>query len=215
MTSLVNRGLWSSLPDTIGSIPTLYLGTIVADEMLEHSTWRWGYGMWATILPFCALPLILTVWVFQRKAEKQEGYESQRATILADVRSQDSIFRKIHQLLWVELDAFGALLLIAGLSLILVPISLTGSQKSDRWSQPHFIAMLVVGFVIAAAFVVWDAFFAKKPFVPYRLIKHRSVVAACILSMLDFFHYSVFTTFFTSYLQVAGHYSAGHATRIE
>ncbi|EMT62980.1 Siderophore iron transporter mirA [Fusarium odoratissimum] len=35
--------LWSNLPKAIATIPTLYLGTLVAEEMLEHSTWQWGY----------------------------------------------------------------------------------------------------------------------------------------------------------------------------
>jgi hypothetical protein len=47
------------------------------------------------------------------------------------------------------------------------------------------------------------------------MINNRTVAAACLLGALDFFHYSVFTVFFTSYLQVAGHFSAGPATRIE
>ncbi|KAJ5984752.1 siderophore iron transporter mirA [Penicillium canescens] len=43
-------------------------------------------------------------------------------------------------------------------------------------------------FVIA--FLVWAAWFTKKPFVPYRMIKNRTMAAACVLDALDFFHYS-------------------------
>lgn len=39
------------------------------------------------------------------------------------------------------------------------------------------------------------------------MIKQRTMVAACVLSALDFFHYSCFTTFFPSYLQVAAQVS--------
>ncbi|KAJ4286840.1 hypothetical protein N0V90_013093 [Kalmusia sp. IMI 367209] len=75
--------------------------------------------------------------------------------------------------------------------------------------------MLVLGFVLFIAFIIWDARFAKKPFIPYKLIKQPTVVAACVLCMLDFFHYSVFSVFFPSYLQIAGHFTPGRATRIE
>lgn len=75
--------------------------------------------------------------------------------------------------------------------------------------------MLVIGVAVIAGFFVWDTKFAKVPFVPFRMIKERTVVAACVLSMLDFFHYSCFTLFFPSYLQVAGGFSPGHATRID
>jgi hypothetical protein len=36
-----------------------------------------------------------------------------------------------------------------------------------------------------------------------------------VLGALDFFHYSVFSVFFTSYLQVARNFSAGSTARIE
>ncbi|KAL1595898.1 hypothetical protein SLS60_009588 [Paraconiothyrium brasiliense] len=213
-TSLLNRGIWSSLPDTIGSIPTLYIGTIVADQILAHSTWRLGYGMWAVILPVCAVPFIATIFVLQHRATAK-GFVAARPKVLHDVQDGDSVVRKTYQLLWIELDIFGAVLLVAGLALFLVPLSLTGSGNSLAWGNAHFIAMLVLGFVLFVAFIVWDARFAKKPFIPYRLIKQPTVVAACVLCMLDFFHYAVFSTFFPSYLQVAGHFAPGRATRIE
>jgi MFS family permease len=122
---------------------------------------------------------------------------------------------RMYNLVWVQLDAFGAVLLLLGLSLFLVPLSLTGSGNSDDWHKGSFIAMLVMGVVILVAFIAWDTWFAKKPFVPYRMIRNRTVAAACCLGALDFFHYSVFSVFFPSYLQVAGHYGAGPATRIE
>ncbi|PCD33610.1 hypothetical protein AU210_009830 [Fusarium oxysporum f. sp. radicis-cucumerinum] len=161
-TSLINRGLWTSLPESFASIPTLYLGSIVADSVLKHSTWRWGYGMWALILPFCAAPLIITLYVLQRRARKA-GYRRKGAWDAAD--KTQPLSKRIINLIWVDLDILGA--------------------------------------------------FAKVPFVPFRMIKERTVVAACVLSMLDFFHYSCFTLFFPSYLQVAGGFSPGHATRID
>lgn len=75
--------------------------------------------------------------------------------------------------------------------------------------------MLVLGVVLAVVFIVWDSVFAKKPFIPYRMVRNRTVGAACLLGALDFFHYAVFTIFFPSYLQVVGRFSPGHATRIE
>ncbi|WKT48127.1 Major facilitator superfamily [Fusarium oxysporum f. sp. vasinfectum] len=158
-TSLINRGLWTSLPESFASIPTLYLGSIVADSVLKHSTWRWGYGMWALILPFCAAPLIITLYVLQRRARKA-GYRRKGAWDAAD--KTQPLSKRIINLIWVDLDILGAV-----------------------------------------------------PFVPFRMIKERTVVAACVLSMLDFFHYSCFTLFFPSYLQVAGGFSPGHATRID
>ncbi|KAF9630021.1 hypothetical protein BFW01_g202 [Lasiodiplodia theobromae] len=209
-TSLIDRGLWSSLPESVTAIPTLYLGSIVGESVLKHSTWRWGYGMWALIFPFCALPLILTMFVLQRRAEKN-GLQRRR---LHDNESS-TLPQRLYTLLWTELDLFGAFLLVVGLGLTLIPLSLTGAKNSGRWHNGSFIAMLVLGVFVLCLFVAWDARVAARPFIPFRMVRERTVVAACVLSALDFFHYSCFTTFFPSYLQVAGGYSAGHATRID
>ncbi|CAK7225844.1 hypothetical protein SEUCBS140593_006041 [Sporothrix eucalyptigena] len=211
-TNLLNRGLWSSLPEAIGAIPTLYLGTIVADSVLEHSTWRWGYGMWAIAMPFCAAPLIMSVFWLQRRAKKN-GYHNPRAW--GSLPKTEPLWKHLIELVWFDLDIAGCILLVVGLALALVPLTLTGTSASERWHNTSYIAMFVVGIVIIGLFVLWDAFVARKPFVPFRMIRHRTVVAACLLSMLDFFHYSCFSLLFPSFLQVAGHYSAGHASRID
>lgn len=210
MTNLINRGVWSTLPDSLTTVPTLYLGTIVAQHILDHSTWRWGWGMWAIILPVCSVPLIATMLIFQHRASVQIP-----RTVRAESTYSQPLWKRIFDLLWVQLDLPGGLLLVAGLSLLLIPLSLTGANNSSSWHKGSFIAMVVLGIMLLIAFFVWDAWFAKKPFVPYRMINNRTVAAACILGALDFFHYSVFSVFFTSYLQVAGHFSPGHATRIE
>ncbi|KAH7126144.1 major facilitator superfamily domain-containing protein [Dactylonectria macrodidyma] len=211
-TSLLNRGLWSSLPESVAAIPTLYLGTIVSDSVLKHSTWRWGYGMWALIIPFCSAPLITTLYILQRRARKN-GFKREKSWAAGD--KSESLGKRIAHLLWIDLDILGAALLTVGLGLALIPLSLTGSKNSDRWDKGEYIAMLVIGIVVVAVFFVWDAKYAKVPFMPFRMIKERTVIAACILSLLDFFHYSCFTIFFPSYLQVAGGFAPGHSTRID
>ncbi|KAF7554330.1 hypothetical protein G7Z17_g2945 [Cylindrodendrum hubeiense] len=211
-TSLINRGLWSSLPESVASIPTLYLGSIVGDSVLKHSTWRWGYGMWALIIPFCSAPLITTLYILQRRARKN-GFRREKSWAAGD--KSESFGKRLINVLWIDLDILGALLLVIGLGLALIPLSLTGSKNSDRWDQGSYIAMLVIGVLVIGVFFFWDAKYAQVPFMPFRMIKERTVIAACILSMLDFFHYSCFTIFFPSYLQVAGGFAPGHATRID
>lgn len=168
--------------------------------------------MWAIIIPFCAAPLIITLFVLQRRAAKN-GYHKQSTWSRSD--KSEPLTKRLLRVLWVDLDILGAVLLTVGLGLTLIPLSLTGARNSQRWDQGSYIAMLVVGVFVVGLFLLWDAKYAKVPFMPFRMIKERTVIAACILSMLDFFHYSCFTIFFPSYLQVAGHFSPGHATRIE
>ncbi|ODV60170.1 MFS general substrate transporter [Ascoidea rubescens DSM 1968] len=212
-TSLINRGFWASLPESLTTIPTLYLGSTVAESVLNHSSFRWGYGMWAIILPFTLFPLIIIMVYMERKAKK-EG--ASRNVAIWKSLPDGTLLQKINHLLWVELDIIGGLLLVASLALILVPLSLTGKGKSHRWEHANFIAMFVLGFVFLIFFLVWIFRFAKNPFIPFKLMKNnKTVIAACFIGFFDFLNYATFTSFFPSYLQVAGHYSSGAATRID
>ncbi|KAL4799605.1 siderophore iron transporter mirA [Aspergillus venezuelensis] len=213
VTNLINRAVWSTLPDSLTVIPSLYIGTEIAEAILKKNEWRWGFGMWAVTGPACSVLLIGAMIFYQRRS--RSSVESLSASELLGWNKNDPWWEKIYDLIYTQLDFPGALLLITGLSLFLVPLSLTGSGNSEGWSKPSFIAMLVLGVVIFIAFIAWDTYFARKPFIPYRMIRNRTVAAACLLGALDFFHYSVFSVFFTSYLQVAGHYGAASATRID
>ncbi|OJJ04490.1 hypothetical protein ASPVEDRAFT_152837 [Aspergillus versicolor CBS 583.65] len=211
VTNLVNRAVWSTLPDSLTVIPALYIGTEISTRMLADSHWRWGYGMWAIIQPVCSTLLVGAMLYYQRRTPAPK----KTSEMIGWNESSSSYWRRIYNVVWIQLDGFGAVLLLLGLSLFLIPLSLTGSGNSDDWHKGSFIAMLVLGVVIFAVFIAWDTWVAQKPFIPYRMIKNRTVAAACLLGALDFFHYSVFTVFFTSYLQVAAHYGPATATRID
>ncbi|KAL2835835.1 major facilitator superfamily domain-containing protein [Aspergillus pseudoustus] len=212
VTNLINRAVWSTLPDSLTVVPALYIGTEIGARILADGQWRWGYGMWAIIQPVCAILLVGSMFYYQRRAPAHETRSTREVLALPEGLSW---WEKSYNLIWVQLDAFGAVLLVLGLSLFLVPLSLTGSGNSEAWHKGSFIAMLVMGVVIFIGFIAWDTWFAKKPFVPYRMIRNRTVAAACLIGALDFFHYSVFSVFFPSYLQVAAHHSAATATRID
>ncbi|KAL2421130.1 Siderophore iron transporter mirA [Exophiala dermatitidis] len=213
-TKLINRGIWSSLVDAVVVVPMLYVGTIIGDSVLKHSTWRWGYGMWAIILPVAAIPMIVILGYYQRRSKKTMETENQKLAILRGLPDRASFSRKAFHLLYIELDLVGAILLTAGLALTLVPLSITGSNNSHKWGDASTISMIVIGVILLAVFFVWDTRYAQKPFVPYRMIRERTVIAACFIGLVDFVAYGALATFFSSYLQVAGHYHAGHATRI-
>jgi hypothetical protein len=74
----------------------------------------------------------------------------------------------------------GLLLIITGFSLVLLPLSLATSQKQS-WASPHIISMIAIGAFSLVLFVVWERFGAPKTFLPFYLLKDRSVVAACLL----------------------------------
>ncbi|KAL8927527.1 MAG: hypothetical protein Q9208_002332 [Pyrenodesmia sp. 3 TL-2023] len=68
-SDLLNRALWSSLPD-VPFLVTVWIGAPIANSLLTHTSWRWGYGIWAIVLPVAFLPLALALFLNMRKAKK-------------------------------------------------------------------------------------------------------------------------------------------------
>lgn len=212
-SSLINRGILSQLPNAIGAIPSLYAGSYVQDAFLDHSTWRWGYGSFAIILAAFCFPLGGIMFYLDRRA-KQNG-QKKVYQILEDIPKDAKWYEKAYQILFVELDLIGGILLLCGFALFFVPFTVTGKSSSYKWHEPKLIVMLVIGFVIFCCFLVWNTKFAKKPFVPTQALKSKTVVIIVVLVALDLCENSSFATYFKTVLQVAGYYSAGEATRID
>lgn len=184
--------------------------------MLLKSSWRWGFGMWAAIMPFCAIPTI-AVMVFMSLRARKRGIVSQRTSLRAasKIPKGASWIVQARQVLYVQLDIVGAFLLLAGLAMTLLPLSITGRRNTEKWTEPSSIVLLVVGVLTFVAFLIWDGRYAKKPIVPFRMIKNRNVILACASVCLIAMSDSTYRTFASSFLQVAGGYSPGHAVRIE
>ncbi|KAI0461095.1 hypothetical protein LJB42_001426 [Komagataella kurtzmanii] len=162
-TQILNRGLWTALPTAVASIPTLYISSIVAEKVLDHSTWRWGYGMWAIITPVSLAPLIFIMWRLDRKAQKYGITHNIKASFNLP---EGSWYKKLGHLLYVELDIVGGLLMLAGLSLFFLPFTFTSSASILDWDEATTIVPLVLGFVVLGEFVFWVfSKFPQRPFI--------------------------------------------------
>ncbi|KAF5024384.1 hypothetical protein F66182_3571 [Fusarium sp. NRRL 66182] len=211
VTSLVNRGILFTLPESLSAIPTLYAGTYLGEHMLLSASWRWGYGTWAIVLPVTALPTIgIMIWM-QRRASRI-GLFSEKVSFMHGA-SSGPLAKAKH--VGAKLDLIGALLLVGGLAMTLLPMTIAGRNNTNRWERPSSIVLLIIGVLTFIGFLVWDGKFASNPIIPYRTIRERNVVVACasviIIAMSD----SIYRPFLSSFLQVAGHYSPGAATRVD
>lgn len=115
-TDLSNRALFSTLFD----VPFLWMvwaGPELSTNILDSTTWRWGYGIWAIILPICFIPLAVSLWWSQKRA-KERGQ-----AIPSAFRGQSKF--QVLENLWFDLDIFGLLLLAAAVSLILLPLTVS------------------------------------------------------------------------------------------
>lgn len=209
-TDLLNRALFSTLFD-VPFLWTTWAGPEVGQAILRTASWRWGYAMWAIILPVCFIPLALSLFVNQRRA-RQMGVEVPSPfhgrTVLQNLRN-----------LWFDLDTFGLLLFAAAISLILLPLTLA-PNASGGWKNGSMIAMLVIGGLCLLLFPFWERskILAPQAFFPPALFKNRTIIAGTLIAFFYFmaFYMSVFPYFF-SYLQIVQGQSivtAGYITRV-
>jgi MFS family permease len=178
-TDLSNRALFSVLFD-IPFLWTVWAGAPIAQSILKHSTWRWGYGIWAIVLPVAFLPLAFVLLRTQLRAK--------RAGKLPPSQFAGQSPLQVARKLWFDLDFFGLLLLATAICLILIPLTLAGSAKSG-WRNNSIIAMLVIGVVCLIVFPFWERSpkLAPYAFFPRELFQNRTVIAGVLIA---FFYFS-------------------------
>ena len=205
-SDLLNRALFSSLPD-VPFLITVWAGAPIANSILAHTTWRWGYGLWTVVLPAAFVPLALALLLNMRKAA--------RLHLLPPSPWKGQSTVRVLSHLWYELDIMGLSLLSAAFSLILIPLTLAASAR-NHWHNASIIAMIVIGGVCLVLFPLWESTpkLAPRPFLSLHLLTNRNVIAGCGIA---FFYFAVFYTsiqpYFYSYLQVVQNDSitaAGH-----
>lgn len=208
LTPLEWRGFASSVLSTPFIINTWFAGKIV-DAIDSRGQWRWGYGMFAIIMPVALGPAIAVLIWLDRKARKDGivNLASSNAT-----RRADDIHTGASRTLWEslkhnleEIDAFGLILLGFGWSLLLLPFSLQ-TYANDGWRNPSMIAMMIVGGVILIAFVVYEMKWARVPSAPHRLVFNKTFVMAIVIDSfyMRIFYRSNFWFFVLTCFSVAG-----------
>lgn len=217
-SSLRNRGLAYALTSSPYIITAF--GGPKAAESFYSINWRWGYGSWAIVLPFVAIPMIVMMQLGKRKAKrngmvlrKPSGRSCYQSLIhyLIEFDCKQAPQSHLTMLnLTTYLSVVGVVLLCAGFVLFLLPFTIAASSL-DAWSSAHIIAMLVVGFVLLITFGIWERFGACHPFVPWHLLKNRSVIGACMLDATYQVAYYCWNYYFTSYLQVVYNISLASA----
>ncbi|KIM94080.1 hypothetical protein OIDMADRAFT_136373 [Oidiodendron maius Zn] len=112
-----------------------------------------------------------------------------------------------------EFDAVGLILVSAGVAFFLLPFNLYTIQAKG-WGSSLIICFLVFGIVLIIAFAIWERFFARVSFIPWRLLKDRTVLGACLLSFTLFISYACWASYFTSFLQVVNNLTITNASYV-
>ncbi|KAK0128273.1 hypothetical protein ONS95_000249 [Cadophora gregata] len=206
-SDLLNRALWSSLPD-IPFLITVWIGSLIGNDILDTTTWRWGYGIWCIILPVMFMPLALSLFLNNRKARK--------LGLTTETQFNGMSPWQVVKHLWFELDLGGILLLSAAFALILISLTIA-SRQSSGWASGKIIAMLVIGITCFVVFPFWENIkkLAPHPLIPMHLLRSRTFSAGCGVGFFYFmsFYLSV-QPYFYSYLIVVQGKSITSAGRI-
>ncbi|KAI1077738.1 MFS general substrate transporter [Whalleya microplaca] len=158
--------------------------------------WRWGIGMLAIIMPFCASFIITTLLYYQGKSKK-EG--------LAPV-TKVSLYSFCSQI-----DLGGVVLFSGGLALILIPITLAASTPSS-WRTPWIDALIAVGVVLLIALPFYEHYIAKYPVVPTHYFANPTIVLCLLLIALDSVGFQATHTYLYAWATVARGLEARDAT---
>lgn len=197
LTPLKWRGFMNSLLSTPYIINTWFSGLIVQD--IVGSNWRWGYGMFAIIMPVTITPAICIMLWLDHKANKEgkislNAYGQERQVL-------DRNWAKTIKNALIEIDAFGLLLLGFGFSLLLLPFSLK-AYAENGWKNPSMIAMLVVGAVILIFFGIYEVLLAPFPLMPKRIVFNRTFAMAVVIDFFYQFAGNYYSLYFSSYVYV-------------
>ncbi|RYP74859.1 hypothetical protein DL771_002780 [Monosporascus sp. 5C6A] len=190
ITTLKNRMLIFTLNST-PNICTTFAGPKIAELFYYRANFRWAFGAFNIILIVVSLPVVIILYLHERKARKLGVLRPQSGRTVAQ--------STLHYLL--EFDVIGAILITAGFTLITLPFSLVNSA-GHSWKSATVIVMIVMGVVCLAGFAVWEKFFARVQFFPFKFLKDRTFLGAAMTYFMVFLTTFIWDAYYSSYLQV-------------
>ncbi|KAG2753577.1 MFS general substrate transporter [Suillus brevipes Sb2] len=215
ITTLAWRGLVVSLV----SAPFLvnaFIGSNISSAVIEHIGWRWGYGMFAILVPISLAPLIITLLWAERKAKKLALLDSPKprarsvsVSTSPSLKHESTLARFLRSA--EQLDLVGLVLLGFAVSLTLLPLTIS-QTVNGQWKNGSIIAMLAMGVVLLAVFAVWDLRYATMPVIAPRFVRNRSVVCAACIGFFDFMSFYLTFTYLYSFVLVVKPWSLVNAT---
>ncbi|KAF7556274.1 hypothetical protein G7Z17_g1559 [Cylindrodendrum hubeiense] len=186
-----------------------YLATVwaygpAAESALDGIGFRWGLGVWAIVYPVVCTPLWALFYYYQRKAEKAGLYKNEPS-------GRNFTESLMH---WAkEFDVIGLLLVATGLALFLLSFSIYSYQK-DEWKSPLIICFFIFGGLLIIAFALWEKYWAPVTFIPWHLIKNRTVFFTYTMMASIYTAWYIWDNYFYSFLIVVFNESVTNASYI-
>ncbi|WRT64021.1 uncharacterized protein IL334_000948 [Kwoniella shivajii] len=200
MTNLRWRGLVTGLVSAPFIINN-FVSAEIAQGILPN--WRWGYAMFAILVPVSLAPIIVTLFWAQWKARKMSH---NKAAPKAHKRWNAVIVEAA-----LEMDLAGLVLIAASLALILLPLGLAPAAKG-QWHNPSMIGMVTVGAILFPIMLVFEWKVPRKPVVPMRWLRRGPILGACLIGFSDFVSFYLQYTYLYSYVYVTENWSYRNLT---
>lgn len=155
-------------------------------------------------MPLVCVPLLTLFWLNERKA-RQRG--------LVTDRPSRGKFAQAAAYYAKEFDVIGLLILATGLALFLLAFNIY-SYQPDTWRSPLIISFIVFGGLLVIAFGIWEKFFAAVTFVPWHLLKNRTVIFTYTMAGSLYIGWYIWDSYFYSLLIVLFNQPVVYATYI-
>lgn len=173
---------------------TTWVASPATEQMLSDNGigFRWGFGIFAIIIPVVAAPLLFLFVKNNRKARKQG--------LIPEEPSRGSFTQALKYYV-IEFDVAGLLILATGLSLFLLAFNLY-SYQAEQWKSPMIICFIVFGFLLIVAFGFWEKHGAPVSFVPWHLLKNRTIIFTYLMAFTLYISWYIWDTYLYSMLIV-------------
>ncbi|KAK0716055.1 hypothetical protein B0H67DRAFT_490466 [Lasiosphaeris hirsuta] len=208
LTPLQWRGFFGAAL-SIPFVITVPVNGFIAEAFVDN--WRWGLGMFAILVPVLLLPAIFMLYSMQRRGEKMGMVTmaaSKRLRAGAEGGSEGPAtskrfahWIKLFRRGLIDIDITGLIILGTSFSLILLPFTLA-TDVNGGWTNASVLAMLVVGFVLLIAFVLFEVYLASKPLMTRRILKNRTFLAAVTIYTFNQMASATRNTYLSSYIYV-------------
>ncbi|KAH7147130.1 major facilitator superfamily domain-containing protein [Dactylonectria estremocensis] len=208
LTPLEWRGFFGAAL-SVPFVITVPINGFIAEAFVDD--WRWGLGMFAIVVPVLLTPAIFTLYAMQRRGEKMGMVTTAASKRLRagavdgpEEPTKSKGFVYWIQLLYaglIDIDIIGLVILGTAFSLILLPFTLA-EDANGGWGNASIIAMLVVGFVLLIAFVLFEVYLTAKPLMTKRILKNRTFLAAVTIYTFNQMASAVRNTYFSSYIYI-------------
>lgn len=168
LTSMRMRALVLNLVFSPVLVTTWVAGPIV-DSVVVGIGWRWGYGMFAIMIPIGGAVLIGALLNLQRMAKKKGLTLAKKSSVVQFCS---------------EIDLGGLLLVSTGLTLFLIPISLA-RRTANGWNTRWISTLLAIGTLLMLCIWPYERFVARHPCIRVQYFKTRAIILPAIMALFD------------------------------